>query len=415
MEQEDCTEYFDSAEEIEEKIKWVIDYVKDSKHLVIYTGAGISTESGIIDYRGPKGIWTMLKQGKEPVKSVPFIKFPTKCHMAISELYKQKKLKYLTSQNVDGLHLESGISRDCMSEIHGNTNIEICKECEIEYVRDYSVRNNKEVHEHTTGRFCNKCGKELFDTIVNFNDPLDQKWFERALEHSKLADVAIVLGTSLKVLPICDLPQLCKFNTYGHKGKLIIVNLQTTPKDIYADVKINMKTDEFMERLMNGLGYQIPTYVASKSYLLSIQKQQEELSFDCQFRSEKNGNRISSWFKNVSFKFLDSNNQEISQTSIDKGECKVNNIPLNTSSIIVSGILKLKSKPSEEDNDESYNVECQFTFPDIKLEGQPIISPSENLIDLRHAFLAYRPDNFTLKTKTIIAAKSTTRNFIKGN
>jgi NAD-dependent SIR2 family protein deacetylase len=133
-----------------------------SKHFVAFTGAGISTACGIPDYRsgaytclptGP-GCWEKAaniskarKEGKlVQTKPRPNFKvtisraMPSKCHMALVELMYRGNLKHIISQNIDGLHLKSGIAGDQISELHGNTNLEFCKKCSKGYYRDFGVR-----------------------------------------------------------------------------------------------------------------------------------------------------------------------------------------------------------------------------------------------------------------------------------
>ncbi|KAL9641751.1 hypothetical protein ABK040_007428 [Willaertia magna] len=265
------TEHFDSEEEINLKVKELAQLINTSKYVVLYTGAGISTSAGIPDFRGPKGVWTLQEKGisRKTLKSNPYIKIPTPTHMAISLLYKFNKIHYITSQNVDGLHIKSGLLRKDMSELHGNTNVEICKHCNKEYIRDFRCRNAKDVNDHKTNRKCDTCHNDLFDTIINFGEELPKDQFERALENAQKADLAIVIGTSLRVSPACDLPELCK---YKKKGKLVIINLQHTPKDIYSDIRIYAKTDKVIEKLMKELNLEIPPFILQKGYRFGVKK-----------------------------------------------------------------------------------------------------------------------------------------------
>lgn len=103
---------FDPPEVFKEKIAKLVDMVKESKHLVAHTGAGISTSSGIPDFRGPKGVWTLETKGIKPEFNTSFDEaIPSKTHMALVSLEKSGILKYLISQNVDGLHMKSGFPR----------------------------------------------------------------------------------------------------------------------------------------------------------------------------------------------------------------------------------------------------------------------------------------------------------------
>lgn len=100
--------------------------------------------------------------------------------MAMVELTEKNHLKYIVSQNVDGLHRKSGIPACNLSELHGNTNLEVCEDCGREYMRDTRVRNAQQVHMHRTGRMCESigCNGHLKDTIINFNENLNEAILE---------------------------------------------------------------------------------------------------------------------------------------------------------------------------------------------------------------------------------------------
>jgi NAD-dependent SIR2 family protein deacetylase len=135
---------------------------------VAFTGAGISTSAGIPDFRsgfdtvldtGP-GAWEkaankakVAKDKKIVTKSIQKA-FPTDTHMAFVALMEAGLLKFLISQNVDGLHRKSGIDPDNIAELHGNTNVELCSRCHRQFLRDGRVRNAQTVHDHKTGRKC---------------------------------------------------------------------------------------------------------------------------------------------------------------------------------------------------------------------------------------------------------------------
>ena len=122
---------FDTSQMIETKCALLADWMRESKHVVFHTGAGISTAAGIPDFRGPNGVWTLEKRGLKPEKSVSFDEAqPTKTHMAIKALVEAKYIKYIVSQNIDGLHLRSGLKREFLSELHGNMFVEKCNACE---------------------------------------------------------------------------------------------------------------------------------------------------------------------------------------------------------------------------------------------------------------------------------------------
>lgn len=149
---EQVREFFDDAAALSEKAGLLADWIRQSNHFVAFTGAGISTSAGISDFRGPQGVWTLRAQGKNPTRGVSTAKaLPTKSHMALVELERRDVLKFLISQNCDGLHRRSGFSADKLAELHGNSNLDNCRTCGRTYLRDFRCRMADSVHEHRTG------------------------------------------------------------------------------------------------------------------------------------------------------------------------------------------------------------------------------------------------------------------------
>ncbi|XP_065729560.1 NAD-dependent protein deacylase sirtuin-6 isoform X2 [Phocoena phocoena] len=228
-------EVFDPPEELERKVWELAQLVWQSSNVVFHTGAGISTASGIPDFRGPHGVWTMEEQGLAPKFDTTFENArPTKTHMALVQLERVGLLRFLVSQNVDGLHVRSGFPRDKLAELHGNMFVEECVKCKTQYVRDTVVGS---MGLKATGRLC---------TVAK----------SRGLRACRNADLSITLGTSLQIRPSGNLPLATK----RHGGRLVIVNLQPTKHDRHADLRIHGYVDEVMTRLMKHLGLEIPAW-----------------------------------------------------------------------------------------------------------------------------------------------------------
>ncbi|XP_056600452.1 NAD-dependent protein deacetylase sirtuin-6 [Triplophysa dalaica] len=255
-------EIFDSPEELKTKVETLAQWIRDSQYMVVHSGAGISTSTGIPDFRGPKGVWTMEERGETPHFNTTFEDArPSLTHMALLQLQKAGHLKYLISQNVDGLHLRSGFPRDRLSELHGNMFVEECEKCGKQYVRDavIGVMGLK-----PTGRYCDvirsrglrSCRGKLISTILDWEDSLPERDLNRAEEACRRADLALTLGTSLQIKPSGDLPLLTKRTG----GKVVIVNLQTTKHDKHAHQRIYGYVDEVMGQLMKLLGLEIPDW-----------------------------------------------------------------------------------------------------------------------------------------------------------
>jgi NAD-dependent SIR2 family protein deacetylase len=147
-------------------VRAVAQLVKDSKHTVVYTGAGISTNARLPDYRGPKGIWTLKEQGLTPDTIAPNGEIdPTHGHLALTALNRAGLVDHVVSTNIDGLHLRSGLGAAVLSELHGNAYTEKCSKCNHVTIRQITfdlIKNG--VHpDHLTGNTCSQpgCGGEL--------------------------------------------------------------------------------------------------------------------------------------------------------------------------------------------------------------------------------------------------------------
>ncbi|KAJ6654483.1 hypothetical protein lerEdw1_006904, partial [Lerista edwardsae] len=256
-------EVLDPPDELERKICELANLIRNASNVVFHTGAGISTASGIPDFRGPNGVWTMEERGLPPKFDTTFENArPSKTHMALLELHRAGILQFLISQNVDGLHVRSGFPRDKLAELHGNMFVEECMKCG-KYVllcRCFSSWGSwsrlRKIHSSPI-YLCVSIfflrGK-LMDTILDWEDSLPDRDLNLSSEASRWdsstvptsngtfdpnkecepgfgfssscrrADLSITLGTSLQIKPSGNLPLLTK----KKGGKLVIVNLQPT-------------------------------------------------------------------------------------------------------------------------------------------------------------------------------------------
>ena len=240
--------------EIEEKIDLAAQWIVESERLVIFTGAGISTGSGLPDYRGPDGVWTRRDKGLPPPKSPPWDQVkPNPNHYTITELLEMGKLDYLITQNVDGLHAKSGIPFDMLSELHGNLHFMKCLSCNKKMLfeevnwdkskwgpgyRTHSVRDGQPACPHCKGR--------VISSIVNFGDPLPSDELEESVIRSQNCDVFFVIGSSLVVTPAANMPGIAKRNG----AKLILLNKGATPYDSVADIRFDNLIEEVLPPIM---------------------------------------------------------------------------------------------------------------------------------------------------------------------
>jgi NAD-dependent protein deacetylase/lipoamidase len=227
--------------------------------LVAFTGAGISTESGIPDYRSPGGIWSKFR----PIEFSDFLasaearretwrrKFasheviekatPNAGHRALARLVDQGKMLAIITQNIDGLHQASGVPDEKVIELHGNSTYATCLDCRQRYELDW-VREIFAVDEQLP--LCSSCGGMIKTATISFGQAMPEAEMERAHAATLAADLFIVLGSSLVVYPAAGFPILAKRNGAG----LVIINRDPTEQDELADLVINGEIGSTMSR-----------------------------------------------------------------------------------------------------------------------------------------------------------------------
>jgi len=198
---------------------------------------------------------------------------PTFSHMVLVALQNKGILKYLISQNCDGLHLKSGILPSNISELHGNANLEYCEFCYTQYLRDYDA-STVSLTTHKTGRKCVKegCSGDLRDTIINFGEFLDPDIVKRANEHVKLTDVMVVIGSSLTVGSASCYPLSVVKDKKKGKKTLIIINRQPTPLDKYATLKIGASIDDVFRIVVRELELEVPSFIIDRYLTITHQE-----------------------------------------------------------------------------------------------------------------------------------------------
>ena len=245
-----------------EEIERLAQRIIESKKTVVFTGAGISTESGIPDFRSPGGIWskydpenfTIQKFLSSPAARRALWKMsaesgllaeaePNPAHYAIAELYQLGKLDCIITQNVDNLHQKAGVPEDNVFELHGNMRWVVCLSCRRRLPLPEVLQK---IGEGVEVPDCPDCQGILKPDGVFFGEALPHETLTEATRRSQDCDLFVVIGSTLIVYPAAYMP------TYAMNAgaKLAIVNLTPTPLDHYATVLIQGKAGEIMSKVV---------------------------------------------------------------------------------------------------------------------------------------------------------------------
>lgn len=245
------------------QITQIAQWLREARQIVILTGAGISTESGIPDFRGPQGLWTKDPSTEKYAdiryfKSDPEIRRrswqnrlssgmwdaePNAGHRAIAELESKAALHTIVTQNVDGLHQAAGSSPEKVIEIHGTIREVMCLTCAW---REAIGPTLERIRSGDDDPACNKCGGILKSATISFGQNLVAADLQRAEEASAGADVFLALGTSLAVYPAAALPGLA----VGRGARLMIINEQPTPYDSVGSIVVREPLGEVLPAIV---------------------------------------------------------------------------------------------------------------------------------------------------------------------
>ena len=231
--------------------------VRERQPCVVLTGAGISTESGIPDFRSPSGIWTKYDPmeyatisafRRDPAKVWEFyaLRFemlttanPNAGHLALAELERRGLVEAVVTQNIDGLHERAG--SEAVVEVHGSIRSASCPECGERVPLEDVIA----ALEEAPAPPCPRCGAVLKPGVVMFGELLPAEAIDRAAELARRAGLLLVVGSSLEVHPVAGLP----FETVSSGGSLAIVNRGPTPFDHLASVRIDGGAGETLSAL----------------------------------------------------------------------------------------------------------------------------------------------------------------------
>jgi NAD-dependent deacetylase len=234
--------------------------INDARRAVFFTGAGISTESGIPDFRSPGGVWSKM----QPIYFQEFVTSrdkrreawtrvfnksagwtgasPNAGHFAVAKLIATGKASAVITQNVDNLHQDAGLAPEKVIELHGNATYTKCLECGTRYEIE-GLRPRWEADEEID---CGLCGGLIKTATISFGQPMPEAEMARATREAEACDLFIVLGSSLVVYPAAGLPLLAK----RAGARLAIINREPTEQDEAADTVLNAEIGPLMSEVL---------------------------------------------------------------------------------------------------------------------------------------------------------------------
>ncbi|MDZ7699760.1 MAG: Sir2 family NAD-dependent protein deacetylase [Deltaproteobacteria bacterium] len=237
--------------------------IREAQKILVFTGAGLSTESGIPDFRSPGGLWekydpqdfyfqkfTSDERAREKYWEMSSELYgmlkaarPNPAHLAIVTLEKAGKLLSLITQNIDNLHHRAGNSPERIIELHGTAVTVSCLNCKKGYDRDdIQMRLNSGLKVP----YCDACGGILKPDTISFGQAMPEKEMEDAISYAEACDLCMVLGSSLVVYPAASIP----IHAQRNGAKLMIINLGTTPHDSEADLVIHKPVSTALSEML---------------------------------------------------------------------------------------------------------------------------------------------------------------------
>lgn len=256
--------------EVEERIGRAAEMIREARRIVVFTGAGVSTESGIPDFRSPGGLWsrfdpddftierflaspeTRRKQWRFFVSGGLFKDArPNAAHAAIAELDTLGRLECVITQNIDNLHQKAGNAPGRVYELHGTMHWIRCLQCGGRYPLEEILEQYRGAADPPA---CERCGGIMKPDVIFFGEALPEETLEEATRHASRCDLLIVVGSSLVVYPAATMPLIAKESG----AKLVIVNLTPTPADRIADVVINASAGDALTRVLAAVKRRLP-------------------------------------------------------------------------------------------------------------------------------------------------------------
>jgi NAD-dependent deacetylase len=248
---------------MEQMISKGSELIRNSKNILVFTGAGVSTESGIPDFRSPGGIWSRYNPSDFYLQNIisselSRIKYwemsseyyqvmknalPNQAHLALKHLEDTGKLSAVVTQNIDRLHHRAGNSPEKIIEIHGTAFLVSCLTCGKIYERD---EIEERIRTGDMPPYCGNCSGILKPATISFGQTMPEKEMDEAIKRAMQCDLCIVLGSSLVVYPAASIPEYAVDSGAG----LIIINSDRTPLDHKADIVINDSISKIMQAMV---------------------------------------------------------------------------------------------------------------------------------------------------------------------
>lgn len=234
--------------------------VQSSRRCVLFSGAGISTDCGVPDFRSPNGLWTQFR----PILFADFLKSPEirleawrryfiihaafshaapgPAHRAVADLVRRGRVHTIITQNIDDLHQRAGVDAGRIIEVHGNGTFAKCLGCgkrhELDWVREEIARN-------AAVPGCVECGGLVKSATISFGQPMPDAEMAAARAASLDCDLFLAVGSSLQVYPAAGLPIIAKHN----RARLVIINREPTPLDSFSDLAIHAELGDALAHI----------------------------------------------------------------------------------------------------------------------------------------------------------------------
>jgi NAD-dependent deacetylase len=250
---------------MDNRLETAREWVEESRRVVALTGAGISTESGIPDFRGPQGLWTQNPKAEklsdiryymadpevrrlawqQRVAHPAWHAKPNPGHLALVSLEQSGRLHALVTQNIDGLHQVAGNSEDKVVEVHGTIHQVVCMTCDWRGPMQATLDRVRAGEEDPA---CRSCGGILKSATISFGQALVPEVIDRAMRAAAEADLLIAIGTSLNVYPVANAVPVAK----SAGARVVILNAEPTPMDGVADAVLRGTIGEVLPKLVRG-------------------------------------------------------------------------------------------------------------------------------------------------------------------